>query len=243
LDAPSGPERGRILVVDDDPNVCELVALYLAQDGFRVECVHDGAEALAKARSEPPDLIVLDLMLPSVDGLEVCRQLRKEQDTPIIMLTARGDDIDRILGLEMGADDYVPKPFNPRELAARVKAVLRRTKSSESAAQDSRETLRFPGLIIDQAGRAVEVGGAETQLTPKEFDLLWHLASHEDRTFTRPQLLEYVWGFDYFGDDRTVDVHIKRLRRKIEPDGHPYRYIQTVWGVGYKFKVEEVRPS
>lgn len=240
VDAQTCADRGTILVVDDDPNVCELVALYLTQDGFKVECVHDGAEALAKARKEPPDLIVLDLMLPSVDGLEVCRQLRSEQETPIIMLTARGDDIDRILGLEMGADDYVPKPFNPRELAARVKAVLRRTRLSESQAAQDRETLRFPGLTIDQTGRVVEVGGVEAPLTPKEFDLLWYLASHEDRTFTRPQLLEYVWGFDYFGDDRTVDVHIKRLRRKVEPEGHPYRYIQTVWGVGYKFRVEEV---
>jgi len=242
VEIPTSPaERGRILVVDDDPNVCELVALYLSKDGFRVECVHDGAEALAKARSHPPDLIVLDLMLPSLDGLEVCRELRKEQGTPIIMLTARGDDIDRILGLEMGADDYVPKPFNPRELAARVKAVLRRTRSAESPPQaQERVTLRFPGLVIDRTGRVVEVANQEVQLTPKEFDLLWHLASHEDRTFTRPQLLEYVWGFDYFGDDRTVDVHIKRLRRKIEPEGHGYRYIQTVWGVGYKFKVEEV---
>ncbi|MBO2520756.1 MAG: DNA-binding response regulator [Firmicutes bacterium] len=241
METPSGSgDRGTILVVDDDPNVCELVALYLAQEGFRVECIHDGAEALARARSHPPDLIILDLMLPSLDGLEVCRELRKEHQTPIIMLTARGDDVDRILGLEMGADDYVPKPFNPRELTARVKAVLRRTRASEGQQAQERETLRFPGLVIDQTGRVVHVGGREVQLTPKEFDLLWHLASHEERTFTRPQLLEYVWGFEYFGDDRTVDVHIKRLRRKIEPDGHPYRYIQTVWGVGYKFKVEEV---
>lgn len=241
METPSGSgDRGTILVVDDDPNVCELVALYLAQEGFRVECIHDGAEALARARLHPPDLIILDLMLPSLDGLEVCRELRKEHQTPIIMLTARGDDVDRILGLEMGADDYVPKPFNPRELTARVKAVLRRTRASEGQQAQERETLRFPGLVIDQTGRVVHVGGREVQLTPKEFDLLWHLASHEERTFTRPQLLEYVWGFEYFGDDRTVDVHIKRLRRKIEPDGHPYRYIQTVWGVGYKFKVEEV---
>jgi len=241
VETPSGSgDRGTILVVDDDPNVCELVALYLAQEGFRVECIHDGAEALARARSHPPDLIILDLMLPSLDGLEVCRELRKEHQTPIIMLTARGDDVDRILGLEMGADDYVPKPFNPRELTARVKAVLRRTRASDGQQAQERETLRFPGLVIDQTGRVVHVGGREVQLTPKEFDLLWHLASHEERTFTRPQLLEYVWGFEYFGDDRTVDVHIKRLRRKIEPDGHPYRYIQTVWGVGYKFKVEEV---
>ncbi|MFS8572512.1 MAG: response regulator transcription factor, partial [Clostridia bacterium] len=173
METPSGSgDRGTILVVDDDPNVCELVALYLAQEGFRVECIHDGAEALARARSHPPDLIILDLMLPSLDGLEVCRELRKEHQTPIIMLTARGDDVDRILGLEMGADDYVPKPFNPRELTARVKAVLRRTRASEGQQAQERETLRFPGLVIDQTGRVVHVGGRGVQLTPKEFDLL-----------------------------------------------------------------------
>lgn len=230
-------ERGRILVVDDDTNLCELVSLYLSREGFAVESVHDGEEAVQAALNRPPDLIVLDLMLPTKDGLEVCQEVRKEADIPIIMLTAKGDDVDRILGLEMGADDYVPKPFNPRELTARVKAVLRRAKSSESSAVKERRALHFPGLEIDHEGRVVMVGGAEVPLTPKEFDLLWHLASREERTFTRPELLEQVWGYDYFGDDRTVDVHIKRLRKKIEPDDHPFRYIQTVWGVGYKFKV------
>lgn len=232
-------ERGRILVVDDDLNLCELVSLYLTREGFSVECVHDGEEAVTTALRSPPDLIVLDLMLPGKDGLEVCQEIRKHHDTPLIMLTAKSDDVDRILGLEMGADDYIPKPFNPRELTARVKAVLRRAKSTDPA-NGERNSLHFPGLEIDRAGRVVKIGDKEVSLTPKEFDLLWCLAIREERTFTRPELLEYVWGFDYFGDDRTVDVHIKRLRRKIEPDDHPYRYIQTVWGVGYKFKVVKV---
>lgn len=232
---------GHILVVDDDENVCELVSLYLQKEGFEVESVHDGAKALEVLEAREPDLVVLDLMLPEIDGLEVCRRVRKDRQTPIIMLTAKGDDVDRILGLELGADDYVSKPFNPRELAARVKAVLRRTAPADSdgriAADD--DVLRFEDLEIDRTSRVVTVMGEEVSLTPKEFDLLWHLASHPDRTFTRPELLESVWGFDFLGDDRTVDVHIKRLRRKIEPPHATNRYIQTVWGVGYKFRVEE----
>lgn len=232
-------EKERILVVDDDPNVCELVSLYLEREGFHIECVHDGGAALRRAQESRPDLVVLDVMLPSVDGLEVCRQMRKDGDTPIIMLTARGDDVDRILGLELGADDYVPKPFNPRELVARVKAVLRRTRSGTDPKSDELRPLRFKGLLIDPRGRVVQVANKEVPVTPKEFDLLWHLAQHHGRTFTRPELLESVWGYDYYGDERTVDVHIKRLRRKIEPSGHPIRYIHTVWGVGYKFLVDE----
>ena len=229
--------KQRILVVEDDRNVCELVTLYLEREGLNVECVHDGAEALARIRAEPPDLIVLDLMLPSVDGLEICRRVRRESDTPIVMLTARGDEIDRILGLEMGADDYLPKPFNPRELTARVKAVLRRAAPQDKRSR-SHNVLVFNRLKIDHTARVVEVDGEEVTLTPKEFDLLWHIASHVDRTFTRPELLESIWGFDFYGDERTVDVHIKRLRRKIERSPN-IRYIHTVWGVGYKFKPEE----
>lgn len=229
--------KQRVLVVEDDQNVCELVTLYLEREGLAVDCVHDGAEALARIRATPPDLIVLDLMLPSVDGLEICRRVRRESDTPIVMLTARGDEIDRILGLEMGADDYLPKPFNPRELTARVKAVLRRATPPDKRSP-THNVLTFRRLKIDHTARVVQVDGEEVTLTPKEFDLLWHLASHIDRTFTRPELLESIWGFDFYGDERTVDVHVKRLRRKIErsPDT---RYIHTVWGVGYKFKPEE----
>lgn len=231
-------EKGRILIVEDDPNVSELVGLYLEREGFAVACVDDGLKALEAIESSPPDLVVLDLMLPGLDGLEVCRRVRRQSDVPIVMLTARGDDIDRILGLELGADDYLPKPFNPRELVARVKAILRRTRSFEGKGGEStRTTLQFPGLEVDFEARVVRVAGKEVSLTPKEFDLLWHLASHPDRTFSRPELLESVWGFDFYGDDRTVDVHVKRLRRKIEPADHPMRYIHTVWGVGYKFRV------
>lgn len=234
-------DKGRILIVEDDPNVSELVGLYLQREGFAVECVDDGQKALDAIEKSPFDLVVLDLMLPSVDGLEVCRRVRRTSDLPIVMLTARGDDIDRILGLELGADDYLPKPFNPRELVARVKAILRRTRTSEGkGGESSRTALQVPGLEIDLEARVVRVAGREVSLTPKEFDLLWHLASHPDRTFSRPELLESVWGFDFYGDDRTVDVHVKRLRRKIEPPGHPVRYIVTVWGVGYKFRVSEL---
>ncbi len=229
--------KQRVLVVEDDPNVCELVTLYLEREGLNVECVHDGAEALTHIQTTPPDLIVLDLMLPSVDGLEICRRVRQEQDTPIVMLTARGDEIDRILGLEMGADDYLPKPFNPRELTARVKAVLRRSKPQSNQSK-VHNVLTFRRLKIDQTARVVYVDGEEITLTPKEFDLLWHMASHIDRTFTRPELLESIWGFDFYGDERTVDVHIKRLRRKVERSTNA-RYIHTIWGVGYKFKPEE----
>lgn len=241
-------ESTLIVIVDDDVNVCELVALYLEREGFTVQAIHDGAEALRQIRALRPHLVILDLMLPGMDGTEICRRLRQESDVPVIMLTAKGDDIDRILGLELGADDYVPKPFNPRELVARVKAVLRRARpfggrgaGELQADARNRSRLVHPGLEIDRDAHTVRVGGEQVALTPKEFDLLWHLASHPDRTFTRPELLESVWGFDYFGDDRTVDVHIKRLRRKIELPSHPFRYVQTVWGVGYKFHVEEHR--
>lgn len=232
-------EMQRVLVVDDDPNVCELVSLYLEREGFSIECVHDGQAALDAFGKNHPDLIVLDLMLPAVDGLEVCRRVRKASETPIIMLTARGDDVDRILGLELGADDYVPKPFNPRELVARVKAVLRRSRAGTDVRTDEQRPLHFNGLMVDPLGRVARLGDQEISLTPKEFDLLWHLAAHPGRTFTRPDLLESVWGYDYYGDERTVDVHIKRLRRKVEPPGHTIRYIHTVWGVGYKFQVDE----
>ncbi len=232
-------EMQRVLVVDDDSNVCELVSLYLEREGFAIECVNDGQAALDTLERTSPDLIVLDLMLPGVDGLEVCRRVRKAGETPIIMLTARGDDVDRILGLELGADDYVPKPFNPRELVARVKAVLRRSRGGNETRQEDQRPLQFKGLTLDPMGRVVRMDKEEISLTPKEFDLLWHLAAHSGRTFTRPELLESVWGYDYYGDERTVDVHVKRLRRKIEPPGHSVRYIHTVWGVGYKFQVDE----
>lgn len=228
-------QRGRILVVDDEPNVSELVSLYLTREGFEVEVAGDGRTALRLFDTVDPDLVVLDLLLPELDGWEVCRQIRTHSQTPIIMLTARTEDLDRILGLEMGADDYMPKPFNPRELVARVKAVLRRSRTTPTATENS-QILHFPELEVDRERHAARVAGQQVPLTPKEFDLLWLMASHPGRTFTRDELLEHVWGFDYFGDDRTIDVHVKRLRRKLEADNSGYRYIHTVWGVGYRLE-------
>lgn len=240
-----GESKGTILVVDDEPNVVEIVRLYLSREGFTVLTALDGEAALALARrTPPPDLIVLDLMLPKVDGWEVCRRVRTFSAVPIIMLTARGEDIDRIVGLELGADDYLAKPFNPRELVARVKAVLRRTKGAlvaetaspgGSAKAAGHTTLRYPGLTIDREAREVWVRDRRISLTPKEFELLWQLASSPGRTFTREELLESVWGYEFFGSDRTVDVHIKRLREKLEKSEDLPPYLQTVWGVGYKF--------
>lgn len=234
-------QRGRILVIEDEPNVSELVSLYLSREGFEVEVAADGRTGLQLFESRKPDLVVLDLLLPEIDGWEVCRQIRTQSQTPIIMLTARTDDLDRILGLEMGADDYVPKPFNPRELVARVRAVLRRVRAPQL--QESESILRSPMLEVNRRRRTAQVAGQEVALTPKEFELLWLMASNPGRTFTREELLEHVWGFDYFGDERTIDVHVKRLRRKLEPDGLPYRYLHTVWGVGYRFEATSAEPG
>ncbi len=224
----------RVLVVDDEKVVTEVVERYLRLEGYEVSLASDGNEALRVAQEWAPDLIVLDLMLPEVDGLEVCRQVRKDSDVPIIMLTARGDETDRIVGLELGADDYVAKPFSPRELVARVKSVLRRTSSGPSAAVGG--TLRFDGLTISPQSRAVTVNGQEAHLTGKEFDLLMFLASNVEQVFTREQLMDSAWDFTYAGDPSTVTVHIRRLREKIEADTMKPRYIKTVWGVGYKFE-------
>jgi DNA-binding response OmpR family regulator len=231
--------RGHILVVDDEPNVLELISLYLTRNGYQVSTAADGKEALRQFEKVNPDLVILDLMLPEIDGWEVCQQIRSQSQTPIIMVTARTDDLDRILGLEMGADDYLPKPFNPRELVARVKAVLRRAHAPKPAV-DAGNILSFPELVVNKTRHTAVVGDEEVPLTPKEFDLLWVMASHPGRTFTRDELLEHVWGFDYFGDDRTIDVHVKRLRRKLEPDDAKYHYIHTVWGVGYRLEAIEV---
>lgn len=231
-----GGPLDRVLVVDDDPHVCELVTLYLRREGFEVTCRHDGRSGLEEALSGRYQMLILDLMLPEMDGWEVCRRVRAQSSLPILMLTARDDDMEKILGLELGADDYVTKPFNPREVVARVKAILRRVREGDEA----RERLVFPGLVIDHDEHRVLLDGTPVALTPREFDLLWELARASGRTLTRDQLLERVWGFDFYGDERTVDVHIKRLRRKIEPAGSPRRYIHTVWGVGYRFEPQEV---
>jgi two-component system response regulator VicR len=227
--------RLRILVVDDEPMVTEVVERYLVRDGFDVTTADDGDDALMLAQTWGPDLIVLDLMLPGQDGLEVCRTLRRDSHIPIIMLTARGEETDRIVGLEIGADDYMVKPFSPRELVARIKAVLRRSQAHDAAAAPS-DMLRFPGLLINPRTRDVEVNGAGTSLTAKEFDLLYFLASHPGQVFSREQLMNDVWDYTFAGDASTVTVHIRRLREKIEPDSLRPRYVKTVWGVGYKFE-------
>ncbi len=226
--------QASILVVDDDVNIFELVRLYLEKEGFTVTGAHDGEEALSLFRSTQPDLVVLDLMLPKIDGMDVCREIRKTASTPIIMLTARGETLDKILGLELGADDYLVKPFEPKELVARVKAVLRRT-ITVSDSDDS--VVSYPGIRISLLNYELTVDGDPVAIPPKELELLHHLASHPNRVYTREQLLEEVWGFDYFGDSRTVDVHVKRLREKLE--GHEDGWqLKTVWGVGYKFEVK-----
>jgi DNA-binding response OmpR family regulator len=227
--------RLRVLVVDDEPMVTEVVERYLVRDGFDVSTADDGDAALALAQTWAPDLIVLDLMLPGKDGLEVCRTLRRDSSVPIIMLTARGDETDRIVGLEIGADDYIVKPFSPRELVARIKAVLRRSAAQNDPAT-STDLLRFQGLTINPRTRTVEVNGKSASLTAKEFDLLHYLASHPEQVFSREQLMNDVWDYTFAGDASTVTVHIRRLREKIEPDSLRPRYVKTVWGVGYKFE-------
>ena len=225
--------RQRILVVDDDPTISEVVARYLEGDGYEVDIALDGAEALTRAQSNYPDLVVLDLMLPRVDGLEVCRQLRTLGSVPIIMLTAKGEETDKLVGLSVGADDYMTKPFSPRELVARVKAVLRRSVVQHGYEGD---TLHLQDLSINPRTRQVKSRGQQIDLTAKEFDLLWFLAQHPQQVFSRDQLMNDVWDYSYIGDASTVTVHIRRLREKIEADPAKPRYILTVWGVGYKFR-------
>jgi DNA-binding response OmpR family regulator len=222
----------KILVVDDDRNIVDLVRLYLERDGYQVLVAYDGLEALRLARQRRPDLIVLDLLLPEVDGLDVCRILQTESKVPIIMLTAKTTEEDKLIGLELGADDYVTKPFSPRELVARVRAVLRRV--DQEAPQGPME-LRFADLVIDRRSHEVRMQDEVVNLTPTEFRLLEVLAEEPGRAFTRLELLDRVFGYDFVGFERTVDVHVKNLRKKIEPDPKQPTYIQTVYGVGYKF--------
>ena len=225
-------ETLRILVVDDETIVTEVIERYLRREGYQVDVAADGQHGLDLARSLAPDLIVLDVMLPRLDGLEVCRRLRAESNVPIILLTAKGEETDKILGLGLGADDYVVKPFSPGELVARVKAVSRRTRAVPSAEAGA---LRFGELRILPRQRAVEVADRPIDLTAKEFDLLHFLASHPGQVFTREQLLDQVWDYEYVGDASTVTVHVRRLREKVEPDPVRPRWVKTVWGVGYKF--------
>jgi DNA-binding response OmpR family regulator len=223
----------RVLVVEDDRTVAEVVTRYLEHEGFVVESVGDGSEALARADVRLPDLVVLDIMLPGLDGLEVCRRLRSRAPIPVVMLTARGGEEDRVLGLELGADDYVSKPFSPRELTARVKAVLRRA-GSPLGEVDSAGTVEYDGLQIDFGAREARVRGELATLTAREFELLAFLVRRPRQVFRRDELLEHVWGYTY-GDTSTVTVHIRRLREKIEDDPSTPRRITTVWGVGYRF--------
>lgn len=226
--------NAKILIVDDELSIVEVVTLYLRRAGYEVTSAGDGNTALRLLAAELPDLVILDLMLPGVDGLEITRRLRAEGDTPIIMLTARRAETDRIIGLEMGADDYVLKPFSPQELVSRVRAVLRRVQAAKPSAPA--QTLRFPDIEIDPVTRLLTVAGREITLTAKEFDLLYVLASHPRQVFNRDQLLDRVWGETEYLDPSTVTVHVRRLREKVEQDPANPRFIVTVWGVGYKFE-------
>ena len=224
--------KTRILVIDDDVHISELLKLYLEKEDYEVEVAHDGGEGLEKFKSFEPKLVLLDIMLPVMDGWQVCREIRRINNTPIIMLTAKGETFDKVLGLELGADDYIVKPFEPKELIARVKAILRRTNVNE----DTVKQYSYNNLTVNISDYTVVYYGKELDMPPKEIELLFFLASHPNKVFTREQLLEQVWGFEYFGDSRTVDVHIKRIREKM-PVSEGWS-IKTVWGIGYKFEVK-----
>lgn len=226
---------GKILVVDDDPNICELLRLYLEKEGYEVVQAGDGKKALAEFEKENPDLILLDIMLPELDGWQVCREIRKKSQCPIIMLTAKGEVFDKVLGLELGADDYVVKPFEAKEVVARIKAVLRRLGKNGN---EGVKEVKYDKLSINLTNYELKVNGVQIDTPPKEMELIYHLASNPNRVFTRDQLLDEVWGFDYYGDSRTVDVHVKRLREKLEGVSDKWE-LKTVWGVGYKFEVKE----
>jgi len=222
----------KVLVVDDDINICELISLYLKKEEFEVVLAHTGNKAMELFARENPDIVILDLMLPGIDGLQVCRNIRNISKTPIIMLTAKGETIDKILGLEIGADDYICKPFDPKELVARIKAVLRRIEVKN----ENTSLVEYENFKIDLANYYLEINGALLNIPPKEFEVLYFLAANPNKVFSRDQLLNEVWGFDFFGDTRTVDVHIKRIREKIEGISNKWQ-LKTVWGVGYKFEV------
>lgn len=226
----------KILVVEDDPNLLETLRYNLQKEGYQIVLAVDGQQALETARREKPDLVILDLMLPELSGLEVCRILRKEMTVPILMLTARTEEMDKILGLEIGADDYVTKPFSMRELIARIHALFRRSAIQESADAGEKGVIRFGNIEIDASRHRIELDGEPLELTPKEYDLLVFLARNKGFVFNREQLLEKVWGYDYAGDTRTVDVHIRWLRQKIEADPHHPRFLITIRGTGYKLE-------
>ena len=228
----------KALIVEDDGNIAELLRLYLERDGFEVRHASDGGLGVELARSFEPDIVLLDIMLPVKDGWQVCREIRTFAKTPIVMLTAKGETNDKVAGLEMGADDYITKPFEVKELLARIHAVMRRTAGEADAASEKPRRLEFDKLVINLDSYELVVDGKKVDTPPKEMELIYHLASSPNRVFTRNQLLDEVWGFDYFGDSRTVDVHIKRLREKLEGVSEKWS-LKTVWGVGYKFEVAQ----
>ena len=228
--------KQKILIVDDDENIAELLSLYLTKECFDTQMVYDGEEALRAFDSYQPNLILLDLMLPGIDGYQVCREIRSRSNVPIIMLSAKGEVFDKVLGLELGADDYIIKPFDSKELVARVRAVLRRSKAKQPAVPVSEKSVSYPDLTINLTNYSVTYMGKQVDMPPKELELLYFLAASPNQVFTREQLLDHIWGYEYIGDTRTVDVHIKRLREKIKDN--PSWSISTVWGIGYKFEVK-----
>ncbi len=223
----------KILIVDDEANICELIRLYIEKEGYEAIIANDGGRAIEYFKAYSPVMVLLDIMLPVKDGWQVCREIRAAGDTPIIMLTAKGETFDKVLGLELGADDYIVKPFEPKELIARIKAVLRRCEPRHDA---ETEELNFDGLKIGYETYEIYLDDKKIEMPPKEFELLYFLAKNKNKVFTRDQLLDEIWGYEFFGDSRTVDVHIKRIREKIETDGKKWN-LKTVWGVGYKFEV------
>ncbi|MBQ9991049.1 MAG: response regulator transcription factor [Lachnospiraceae bacterium] len=230
--------KQKILIVDDDQNIADLISLYLIKECFETLIVNDGESALGAMESFSPNLIILDLMLPGIDGYQVCREVRAKSSTPIIMLSAKGEVFDKVLGLELGADDYMEKPFDTKELVARVKAVLRRFKVAPAVSEKSDiKCVEYAGLVINQTNYSVMYLGKTVDMPPKELELLYFLAASPNHVFTREQLLDQIWGYEYIGDTRTVDVHIKRLREKIKD--HENWRIATIWGIGYKFEVTE----
>ena len=228
----------KILVVDDDLHICELLKLYLENENYTVYVANDGQSAVDIFAAKAPDLVLLDIMLPKMDGWQVCREIRKSSSVPIIMLSAKGETFDKVLGLELGADDYVTKPFEAKEVMARIKAVLRRTKGDGDSRKKKKKTVIYDKLEINIVNYELKVNGVAVDTPPKELELIYHFASNPNRVYTRDQLLDEVWGFDYYGDSRTVDVHVKRLREKLEGVSEQWA-LKTVWGVGYKFETKE----
>lgn len=228
--------KQKILIIDDDNNIAELISLYLTKECFETRIVNDGEQALKEFVIFQPDLLLLDLMLPGIDGYQVCREIRHSSDVPIIMLSAKGETFDKVLGLELGADDYIIKPFDSKELVARVRAVLRRSKAKQPTVPVSEKSVSYPDLTINLTNYSVTYMGKQVDMPPKELELLYFLAASPNQVFTREQLLDHIWGYEYIGDTRTVDVHIKRLREKIKDN--PSWSISTVWGIGYKFEVK-----